>query len=209
MFSIKAFSAAAAVFLLLLQTSLIQSAYIPVDSIVSSGSALSNDSNTTGMLVKRDITPDERARLDGLINSYKGIWWDEAYPGTGVDPDGSGECTVFSMPACFKTDTEANLICLRLENFDILAEATRIAINLASYHGIDALREDPWSHRFFVKNSVPPPGGKWTVSTSFQLTHLFVISNAPNTSKQSTPNQAAYVGMNRKFPIFPRCSNVD
>jgi hypothetical protein len=91
MFSIKV-SAVTAVLLILLQASLIRCAHIPV-GFLSPWRAPSHVSDTNEQFVKREITPEERQYLDGLANSYKGIFWDVAYPGAGNE---GGGCTVNS-----------------------------------------------------------------------------------------------------------------
>lgn len=40
-----------------------------------------------------------------------------------------------------------------------------MAIQLADFSGGDIYKEDPATHRFFVRNSKAPEGGRWTVST--------------------------------------------
>ncbi|PQE05089.1 hypothetical protein CJF31_00006061 [Rutstroemia sp. NJR-2017a BVV2] len=51
-----------------------------------------------------------------------------------------------------------------VERFQILVEATRMALRLAEYKGQDIILEDRSFNKFFVRNSVAPIGGRWTVS---------------------------------------------
>jgi hypothetical protein len=77
--------------------------------------------------------------------------------------------TVHSQPYHSSLKRVANVIYLQMDKFNILAEATRMGIKLADYSGASLLREDPWSHRFFVRNSKASVGGRWTISISIHL----------------------------------------
>ncbi len=54
------------------------------------------------------------------------------------------------------------LMAHKVDKFNILVEATRMGMVLATYSSISRIREDPWSHRFFVRNRLVPEGGRWT-----------------------------------------------
>ena len=160
MFSTK-YSAFTVLLLILLQARLIQCAHIPARFLATKESAPSNDSDTGEQLVRRDITPPEREYLDELSSSYRGIYWEVAYPGASNE---NGGCTVHSQPYHSSLKRITNLIYLQIDKFNILVEATRMSIKFADYSGNSLVREDPWSNRFFVRNSKAPVGGRWKLS---------------------------------------------
>lgn len=70
-------------------------AYIPSTLVDPEEPAPFNASSQHGPIAKRDLTDEEKLRLERLKNDYKGIWWEVAYPGAGDgSEDDNGGCTV-------------------------------------------------------------------------------------------------------------------
>lgn len=57
-----------------------------------------NDSDSNSQLLRRDISDEERQRLDILQEVWRGIHWEIAYPGATSQEDDGG-CTV-CMDSC-------------------------------------------------------------------------------------------------------------
>jgi hypothetical protein len=132
----------------LLQTSLVRPAILPSEYL----DARDNGAFNASIDARDDnhpLTPGERNMLNIQNNAYKGVFWDLAYPG-GNGPDGTagspqdGGCYVYQ--------------------YNILVEATRNAVRLASFSGSDLYMEDRSFNKYFVRNSVASVGGRWTVS---------------------------------------------
>jgi hypothetical protein len=83
-----------ALLLALSQLCLIRCAHIPTGFLVPQDHFPLNSSDTSEQLMRRDITDAEKERLNQLSNSYKGIYWQTAYPGAGTE---NGGCTVLFL----------------------------------------------------------------------------------------------------------------
>ncbi len=144
---------------LLLQLQLIQYAHLPSDYLSSRQTKSSSHPGGGEELRSRDITAPEWQYIEDLKKAYKGIFWDVAYPGamTGDDEGGCTLCYGLQMSIrCWK------LMVYKIDKTNILVEATRIGMILATCSGISRIREDPWFHRFFVRNRLAPEGGRWS-----------------------------------------------
>lgn len=78
--------------IILLQAPPIQCIHLP-ENFLASREIVPNHPNASEHLVKRDLDDDEKARLVQLSNSYKGIYWLQAYPGASSE---DGACSVHS-----------------------------------------------------------------------------------------------------------------
>lgn len=69
----------------------IQCVHVPAADIALPATVLRHKSRTDTQLIKRGINNGDRNYLNGLSNTYRGIFWSVAYPGADSD---DGGCSV-------------------------------------------------------------------------------------------------------------------
>jgi hypothetical protein len=82
-------------FTLLAHISLNWAAFLPARNLEIGRDSAPSNVNSNLLVGERDLTDGERERLKEVKSLYKGIWWEEAYPGAGA---GSKDfsCTVLN-----------------------------------------------------------------------------------------------------------------